>query len=381
MHILVCPNAFKNSLNAGSAAKAIERGLQQSNLNCTTQCFPVGDGGDGTGSLLTQLCGGSFSQVTVSDPLGRKINTTFGLIDSGKTAVIEMAAASGLHLLKPVELNPLYASSFGTGELMSKALDAGVTKILLCVGGSATVDGGTGILQALGVRFLDQNANPLETMPESLRQLVSIDLSAMDPRVYQCECIILCDVANTLLGPKGSAAVFGPQKGASAEQVQQLEASLTQLTQVVLKNNSIDISQTVHGGAAGGVAAGLHAFLNARLVNGIDHFLDKTGFDAALLQADLVITGEGSIDLQTLEGKGPYGVAVRAKNKNIPVYALAGKLPLPNHPELRIYFDVLLEIGNGEQDLAAALLATEDNLISTAKNLGDQLAIKYNDRP
>lgn len=376
MHILVCPNAFKNSLDAGAAARAIEKGLQQSNLSCTTQSFPIGDGGDGTGSLLTQSCGGIFIKARVSDPLGRKISTSFGLIDDGQTAVIEMAAASGLGLLKQDELDPLHALSYGTGELMSKALDAGVKKILLCVGGSATVDGGCGILQALGIRFFDQKGNAITGMPESLVELASIDLSGMDPRASQCECIILCDVANTLLGNKGAATVFGPQKGASAEQVQQLEAALTQLTKIVLATTGTDMSQVPHGGAAGGVAAGLCALLKAQTVNGIDHFLDTTRFDAALQRADLIITGEGSIDLQTLEGKGPYGVAVRAKQKNIPVVALAGKVPLQNHPELNRYFDVLLAIGNGMDDLPKALLSTHDDLVRTARRVADELMTK-----
>lgn len=376
MHILICPNAFKNSLDAGTAASAIEKGLLQSRLHCTTECFPIGDGGDGTGTLLTQLCSGTFIGTTVKDPLGKEITASFGLIDGEQTAVIEMAAASGLRLLRSDALNPLHASSFGTGELICAALDKGIRKILLCVGGSATVDGGCGILQALGIRFLDEKGNDLQHIPEKLAHLAFIDLSGLDKRIAQCEFIILCDVANPLLGVNGSAAVFGPQKGASPKQVEQLEASLLQFNKVVLQHTGRDMKDIPHGGAAGGSAAGLSALLEARTVNGIDHFLDITGFDRALQKADLVITGEGSIDLQTLEGKGPYGIAVRAKQKNIPVIALAGKVPLQNHAQLSAYFNALFAIGNEPADMNAAISSTHDNLVRTAKQVGDLLATR-----
>ena len=371
MHILISPNAFKNSLDATAAADAIEKGLQQSSLSCTTTCFPIGDGGDGTGYLLTQIRGGVFINETIHDPLGRKISASFGLIDDGQTAVIEMAAASGLRLLRVDELDPLHTSSYGTGELMIKALDKGVRKIILCVGGSATVDGGCGILQALGVRFLDTNGKPLTGMPENLVHLAAIDVSGLDKRITGCEYTILCDVANTLLGEKGAANIFGPQKGASEKAVKQLETSLTQFNKIVLQTLGVDMAGMIHGGAAGGTAAGLQALLNAKIVNGVDYFLDITGFDVALQKADILITGEGSIDLQTLEGKAPYGVAVRAKKKNIPVIALAGKVPLEACPELDAYFDVLLPIGHEPSGIQAAMLATGDNLTRSAKQLGN----------
>ena len=376
MHILISPNAFKNSLDATAGATAIKEGLQQSRLSFTATCFPIGDGGDGTGKLLTERCFGTFVSTETIDPLGRKINASFGLIDDDKTAVIEMASASGLHLLQSNELNPLLASSYGTGIQMVKALDKGVTKILLCVGGSATVDGGCGILEALGARFLDKNGNALTGMPAGLINLYSIDYSGLDTRIHNCECIILCDVANTLLGPNGAATVFGPQKGASEKEVRQLESCLTQFNHVVLETRGIDISALKHGGAAGGTVAGLCAFLNARPVNGIDHFLDITEFDKSLGEADLLITGEGSMDLQTLEGKAPYGVALRAKKKNIPVIVLAGKVPDKINPLLNDFFDVLLAIGHTPTDIASALISTRDDLFRTAMQLGNLLAMK-----
>lgn len=357
-----------------SAARAVEKGLQQSLLTCATTCFPIGDGGDGTGSLLTQLCNGIFIDAVAHDPLGRKINTHFGLIDDGQTAVIEMADASGLRLLKEEERDPLHASSYGTGELILKALDKNVKKIILCIGGSATVDGGCGILQALGVRFLDTNNNALTGTPGSLLQLATIDVSGLEKRIHQCECIILCDVINPLLGENGAAKIFGPQKGANKKMVEQLEASLTQFNKIVLKDMGIDMSAIKHGGAAGGVAAGLYALIKAKLVKGIDQFLDITGFDTALEKANLLITGEGSIDKQTLEGKGPYGVAVRAKKKYIPVIALAGKIPSDPSPELNTWFDKVININTTKTDIETAMRETANNLTATAQQLGNELA-------
>ncbi|MEI9809240.1 MAG: glycerate kinase [Bacteroidota bacterium] len=344
-------------------------------LHCTTHCFPVGDGGDGTGELILQHCKGTIIPVTVSDPLGRQISSSFGLIDNGKTAVIEMANASGLRLLQAKELDPLQTNSFGTGELILHALDKEVNKILLCIGGSATVDGAAGILQALGFRFLDKQGKELTNLPGGLTALDSIDISGADKRTMPCELIILCDVENVLLGDEGAAAVFGPQKGASPAAVKKLESSLTAFRNIVLKQTGKDMAVIKHGGAAGGIAAGAAALLNAQLVNGIDNFLSLTGFDTALAKADLVITGEGSIDIQTLQGKGPFGVAKRAKQKGIPVIGLAGKIPLETNTELQKYFDVLLPVNHEPANLSAALLNTRANLTRTAGVVGDMLAL------
>lgn len=375
MHILISPNAFKHSLNAEAAASAIREGLMQSSLDCTCECFPIGDGGDGTGELIIKKCRGDLVNAEVHDPLGRKINASFGLIDEGKTAVIEMADASGLRLLQAEELNPLQATSFGTGEQVKIALDKGARKIIIGMGGSATVDGGSGMLKALGIRFRDAVGKELPNLPASLTQLDSVDLSGLDKRILEAEVIVLCDVDNMLLGEHGAAAIFGPQKGASVEDVQKLDSALARLSEVALQQTGKDMAAIKYGGTAGGGAAGLYAFLNARLVNGIDHFLQLTGFDTALEKSDLVITGEGSIDEQTLQGKGPFGVAYRAKLKGIPVVGLAGKVPLKRNSNLQKYFDVLIPIGHQAFDLPTALASTADNLIRTAGELGNLLAI------
>ncbi len=376
MHILVAPNAFKNSLDAAAAAEAIMDGLQQSRLECTCRCFPIGDGGDGTGKLIVEQCKGTVVNAIAHDPLGRTINTSFGLIDGGATAVIEMAAASGIGLLSEKELSPLHTSSFGTGELIRLALGHDVKKIVITMGGSATVDGGAGILSALGVRFCDKEGNDLRVLPGDLRDLESVDVSGLDQRVQNCEIVVLCDVENTLLGRQGAAVVFGPQKGASDNDIPVLEASLEKLGEVALAHTGKDMASVLRGGTAGGAAAGLYAFLNAKLVNGIDYFLSVTGFDDALKVADLVITAEGSIDEQTLHGKGPYGVASRAKERNIPVIGLAGKIPLERHPGLIKYFNVLIAIGEAPSDTDTAILNTGANLMRTSEHLGNLLAIR-----
>ncbi len=373
MHILIAPNAFKNSLSATDAAAAIEKGLLQSKLNCTTTCFPIADGGDGTGPLIIEKCKGRIIQKQVRDPLGRPITSQFGLIDNGKTAVIEMADASGLRLLKKEELNPMMASSAGTGDLIKFALDEGVSKILLAMGGSATVDGGCGILNALGIRFFNANDELLQATPQALSDLARVDISQLDKRLAQCEVIVLCDVNNKLLGPQGSAAIFGPQKGASPSDVSKLDGFLSQLDQIAQKQFDISLSELKYGGTAGGAAAGLCGFLQAKLVNGIEYFLQVTGFDKELQKADLLITGEGSIDNQTLQGKGPFGVANAAKRKNIPVIGLAGRVPVERDAELEQYFDVLMAIGNEPADLTQALINTNENLIRTARAIGHLL--------
>jgi glycerate kinase len=306
--------------------------------------------------------------------LGRKINAKFGLIDEGKTAVIELADASGLRLLRKNEFNPLRATTFGTGELIRCALDKNVRKIILGVGGSATVDGGVGILQALGVRFLDAKGKVLQNLPEDLIRLEKIDLSGLDKRILRCELIILCDVENPLLGKNGAAEIFGPQKGATDSAVKKLEAGLKKISKIIFQTTGKKIAKMKYGGAAGGVPAGLCGLLSAKAVNGIEHFLDATHFDAALRKADLVITGEGSIDEQTLHGKGPFGVALRARRKKIPVIGLAGKISLKKNSRLKRYFDQLLPISNKALKLETAIQQTSQNLQRTATAFGNALA-------
>jgi len=283
-----------------------------------------------------------------------------------------MADVSGLKLLKREELDPIHTTSFGTGELIKNALDKQVQKIILGIGGSATVDGGTGALRALGIRFLDRGNNVLSNLPEELGDLAAIDMSALDKRILNREIVVLCDVENTLLGEHGAAKIFGPQKGATDADVDKLESALVKFRDIVLQLTGKNMASIRHGGAAGGIASSFAALLNAELVTGIDYFLDMTGFDQALNEADLVITGEGSIDEQTLQGKGPYGVAKRAKQKAVPVFALAGRIPSQENAELKNYFDRMFCIST-EPDVIKAMKHTKENLTSTAMSIGNLL--------
>lgn len=369
MHILIAPNAFKNSLDADKAAEAISKGLHRSKLNCTTTCFPVADGGDGTAALLVKQLNGKRVPLPVHDPLRRKITASLGLIDNDKTAVIELADTSGLRLLKQDEYDPLHTTTFGTGELIREALNRNVSRIIICVGGSATVDAGTGMLQALGMKFLDKENEELHGLPASLAKLSSIDKSGFIKKPVNAEIIVLCDVENILLGAQGAPSIFGPQKGASPEDVQVLDNCLSRLRDVVLRTDDRDMNAIKHGGAAGGIAAALHTFLDAKLVNGIDYFLRITGFENELKKADMVITGEGSIDNQTLQGKGPFGVALQAKKYAVPVTGMAGKIDAD--ASLLQYFDKLIPINDTDTDLQTALKNTYNNLENAAYLLGE----------
>lgn len=375
MHILIAPNAFKHSLTAIETADAIQVGLARSGLKFTSECFPIADGGDGTGRLIVEKCGGVWHECDVHDPLGRLIKASLGIIDQGKTAVIEMADASGIRLLSPEERSPLMASSFGTGELIRHALDRQVNKIIIGLGGSATVDGGIGILSALGMKFRDAEGLEMAALPVHMSNFHHIDTSAFDKRVFNCHITVLCDVDNLLLGDQGSAAVFGPQKGASPEDVKLLDLGLGNLSELAFNSTGVRMNEIIHGGAAGGIAATLRTFLNAELVSGGEHFLQITEFEKSLNNADLLITGEGSLDEQTLQGKGPFAVAKYAKEKGMTVIGLAGKIPLVDDPEMNKYFDLLLAIGNQPTDLETAIKHTASNLIRTSILIGRFLSL------
>ncbi|HEU4861872.1 MAG TPA: glycerate kinase, partial [Chitinophagaceae bacterium] len=336
--------------------------------------FPVADGGDGTAGLLIDHLNGEWIHTNVHDPFMRKIHSSFGWIEKDKTAIIELAAASGLRLLKPAEYSPLTATTTGTGELILKALEKKAIRIILCVGGSATVDGGTGILKALGIKFYDENRSELNDLPAALSSLAEIDTTNCDRRMKDTRIIILCDVANPLLGPNGAATMFAPQKGASETEVELLESQLAKFNDIVLYKMGKDMSAIRHGGAAGGVAAGLHTFFNAELVNGIDYFLKATGFEKELAKANMVITGEGSIDLQTLQGKGPFGVAKKAKELLLPVIGMTGRVSALVDKTLQQYFDQLISINDNEANLETAIKNTFTNLEKASQHFGDLLS-------
>lgn len=325
MHIIVAPGAFKHSLTASQAAHAMADGLRRSGLSCDLRLMPISDGGN---SLLDVFLinGGERLELTVRDPLMRDVTAAFGLLPDGETVVVEMALASGLELLKPTELNPLATTTYGTGQLLAAALDAGARRIIIGLGGSATVDGGAGCLQALGVRLLDAEDRDLAPGGGALDRLTRIDVTGLDPRWRDVDLVIASDVDNPALGPQGAAAVFGPQKGAAPADVQTLETSLRHFFTVVRDQLGVDVRDVPGGGAAGAFGAGLMAFLGGRIQSGIDLVLETHHFDDLLADADLVLTGEGRMDEQTVHGKGPVGVARRAAAHGVPTVALVGGL-------------------------------------------------------
>jgi glycerate kinase len=323
MQIVIAPGAFKHSLQAAEAARTIAAGLVRSGLGATLRLCPIADGGNGTLAAFL-LYRGRRVNVTTFDPLMRPIESAFGLLDD--TAVIEMALASGLELVQRDQLDALHATTYGTGLLLRAALDAGVSRIIVGMGGSATTDGGAGCLQALGVKFLDAAGNDVPPGGVNLNQIQTIDTSSLDQRWREVEVIIASDVDNPALGERGAAAVFAPQKGATPQDVNLLEANLRHFFTLVHEQLGMDVRAVPGGGAAGAFAAGLMAFLGGRIESGIDLILEQVGFDDLLKTADLVITGEGRMDAQTVGGKGPVGVARRARERGVKTVALVGGL-------------------------------------------------------
>jgi len=326
MKIAIVPNAFKGSLTAAQAAGCMERGFRKALPEICTVKIPMADGGDGTVLAIVAATGGRQVKCLVCDPLGRKIRSSFGVSGDSQTAVIEMASASGLALLKPGERNPLLTSSRGTGELIRAALDLKVKEILVGIGGSATNDGGMGLARALGARFLDEKKRELADNGGALIKLASIDLSGLDKRLKNTKILVACDVDNPLCGPRGAARVYGPQKGATPAMVNQLDAGLKRLAAVIQKDLGIKVAKLPGAGAAGGLGAGLVAFLNARMRPGVEIVSDAIGLENKLAGCDLVVTGEGRLDGQTAFGKAPAGVAKVARKLGIPVIAICGSL-------------------------------------------------------
>ncbi len=371
MNILIATNAFKGSLSAETAAIYIAEGIRKSKLKCTLTLFPIADGGDDTAALLNKKWNARKISTQVHDPLGRLIDASFGWIQREKKAIIAMSDASGLKLLKKGELDPLHAHTLGTGELIKAALKKGAEKMIVGLGGSATVDGGSGLLKALGLRYYDKQGTEINDLPSGLIKLDKIDLKNLDKRSLSTKIVVLCDVQNKLLGDEGAARIFGPQKGANQQEVEMLEQILHQWNTKTIETMHIDMQGMQYGGAAGGVAACLVAYAGAKLVKGIDFFLDELLFDNLLTQADVVITGEGRIDAQTLEGKGPLGVAQRARQKGIPVIAMGGEIKSSHSKILSLYFDQLIAINQEGDPLEISIKNTKANLTRAAFNLGN----------
>lgn len=366
---LCAPDSFKESLTAMEAARAMAQGIENADHDAEVRCLPMADGGEGTARALVDATGGSMRAVPVHDPLGRPVEGHFGLLADGTTAVVETAEASGLALLEAKERNPLIASSYGTGELMLAAVRSGAKRIIVGLGGSATNDAGAGLLQALGVRLLDKNGNDLTHGGAALANLTTIDISTMDPALKNVAITAACDVTNPLTGPTGASAVFGPQKGASKDDVATLDAALAHFAQVIDSQLGVAVNDVPGAGAAGGIGAALKGFLNAEFRPGIAIVIEQSGLDAAAQWADVVFTGEGSIDFQTKFGKTPAGVAETAKRHGKPVIAVAGHIGTGIDELHEVGIDAVFGIAPGAVSLSELLADAAANVTRTTEQI------------
>jgi glycerate kinase len=369
MKIVIAPDSFKECLTAQQVAAAIEAGFRDVLPDAEYVVLPMADGGEGTVAALVAATGGRCVSLAVTGPLGESVVAEYGLTGDGKTAVVEMAAASGLGLVPPDRRNPLLTTSYGTGELIRAALATGVDRLIVGIGGSATNDGGAGMLQALGVKLLDRCGGEIGAGGGSLADLDRIDLTGIDPRLAGCCVEVACDVTNPLIGPNGASAVYGPQKGATPAMVAVLESHLTHFARLIARDLGIDVATMAGAGAAGGMGAALLAFLHARLRPGIDIVMEAANLEAVVRDADLVVTGEGCIDRQTLRGKTPLGVARVAKRHHKPVIAIAGSIADDGAEVQQQGIDAMFSVLSRVGTLDDALAHAAANIRTTARNI------------
>ncbi len=369
MNILIAPDSFKDSLSANKVANAIRHGVKKIYPEARFQIAPMADGGEGTVESVIDATQGKMVELSVLDPLMREINSFYGITGDGSTAVIEMAAASGLELLEVTERNPWITSTYGTGQLIKDALERGCGQILLGIGGSATNDGGAGMAQALGVRFADRTGAPIPPGGGSLGELAIISMEGLDPRIAETEIVVACDVTNPLTGSEGASAVYGPQKGADPAMVVQLGHNLEHFAGIIKDQLAREVTHVPGSGAAGGLGAGLMAFLDGKLMKGFDMVADAVGLEEMVKVADLVITGEGMMDSQTRFGKTPYGVAQLARKYHKPVIGVAGTLAEGAHELYQEGFDVIMSIQEKPGNLAYALSHAEELLERTGERM------------
>lgn len=370
MKIVIAPDSFKESLSAAGVARALARGLRQALPEAELIECPLGDGGEGTLDAVLAATDGEVREAQVTGPLGEPVTARWGWLAEQRTAFVEMASASGLELVPKARRDVRVATSRGTGELLQAALDAGAERLVLAIGGSATNDGGAGLLQALGARLLDAQGQALAPGGAALANLASIDLAALYPRLAEVAVVIAADVDNPLCGPQGASHVFGPQKGASPEQVQELDGALAHFATITAATLGRDVREQPGAGAAGGVGFAALAFLQATFRPGIEVVADLVGLEEALVGADLALTGEGRLDGQTLRGKTPAGVLRLAQRQGVPVVAVAGSLGEG--------YDALYEQGlaaafslvSGPLSLDEALAQAEVLLERTARDIG-----------
>jgi glycerate kinase len=377
MTIVLAPDSFKESMTAKEVCEAMEKGIKKANPNIKCIKVPMADGGEGTMQSLVDATDGKVYKVKVQGPLGAEVEAEYGILGDGEVAVIEMASASGIHLVPKEKRNPMKTSTFGTGQLIKACLEHSIKKLLIGIGGSATNDGGAGMVQALGGKLLDSDGNELPLGGGELRKLAQIDLSNLDDRLKDVEVEVACDVNNPLVGEKGASYVFGPQKGATEEMVKVLDENLRHYGAKIKECLGIDIVEVPGAGAAGGLGAGLMAFLNGTLKNGLEMVVEYTKLEQKVKEADMVWTGEGSIDHQTIYGKTPYGVARVAKKYKLPVIALAGRIGDGIEPLYDSGIDAIYSIMQGVSSLEDALINGRRNVEKTSENVARLIDVIY----
>ncbi|THF65787.1 glycerate kinase [Pseudothauera nasutitermitis] len=375
MKVVIAPDSYKESLSALEVAVHIEEGFKQIFPDAQYVKIPMADGGEGTVQAMIEATQGRRVEVEVTAPLGNRIDSFYGLTGDGRMAVIEMAAASGLALVPPDQRNPLITTSYGTGELIRAALDVGARHFILGIGGSATNDGGAGMLQALGVRLLDARGQDLAWGGAALAALERIDLSGLDPRLRECVIEVACDVDNPLTGEQGASAIFGPQKGATPEMVQTLDRNLRHYSALIRRDLGVEAETVPGAGAAGGMGAAMLAFLKGRLRPGSEIITDAVHLEDALRDADWVITGEGRIDSQTIFGKTPIGVARVAKKHNKPVIGIAGCLGANAEVVHAHGIDAIYSVLYRSCTVEEALAEAATNVQTTARNIAAVIAL------
>ena len=367
MRIVMAPDSFKECLSAAAVARALAAGWRRVRGGDAVVCVPMADGGEGTVDALVTASSGRRVRVRVRGPLGEPVRAVYGLLGGGgHTAVIEMAEASGLARVAFEERDAARATSYGTGELLAHALDAGALRMVVGIGGSATNDGGAGMAQALGYALLDKDGRPLPEGGAALARLARIDSRGRHPRLDACRIEVACDVDNPLCGPLGASQVYGPQKGATPDQVYELDAALAHFADVLARDVGVDVADTPGAGAAGGLGAGLMAFAGARLCPGVDLIAGVCGLEEKLGGADLVITGEGRIDGQTAHGKTPAGVARLAGKHSVPVVAVCGALGPGHEAVMQAGIRAVWPLSDGTGPLAQAMEDTERRLMEKA---------------
>lgn len=375
MRILIAPDSYKNALSALEVAKSLKSGLQKVFQDAEFEILPMADGGEGTVEALIDATQGDIITARVHDPLMRPVESSFGITGDGITAVIEMASASGIQLITSGERNPWITTTYGTGELILAALDRGCRDIILGIGGSATNDCGMGMAAALGVKFLDHAGNSVGPGGGMLAEVTRIDISGLDNRIKETKIMVACDVTNPLTGPSGAAHVYGPQKGADPEMVKKLDSNLKKFSDLIMEQLGNDVGKIPGAGAAGGLGAGLIAFLDGELVEGVPAIAAKTGLEEAVAKADIVITGEGGIDFQTQFGKTPYGVAQVAKKYGKPVIAVAGTIGKGVDELYSKGIDAVISILDRPLSLEEAIEETPALLEATGERIGRLLIL------